>query len=80
MIDTVALPIEQQVNGVEDMPICSPTRSRRQLFADGDLQDRAISTRAGAGANRSRSPLSQPPIGSEPGVTVQKGSTAICCS
>ena len=51
-IDTVALPIEQQVNGVEDMIYMqSYSARRRHLHADRDLQDRhRPQLRAGPGA------------------------------
>ena len=58
VIDTVALPIEQQVNGVEDMIYMqSYCRRRRQLHAHSDVQDRhRPQLRAGAGAEPGRRP------------------------
>ena len=56
LIDTVALPIEQQVNGVEDMIYMQSTSARRRhLHADGHLQDRhRPQFRAGPGAEPGR--------------------------
>jgi HAE1 family hydrophobic/amphiphilic exporter-1 len=80
VIDTVALPIEQQVNGVEDMLYMQSTSGqRRHLHADGHLQDRhRPQLRAGAGAEpRLQRAASLPPAVQDQGVTVQKKSTAI---
>ena len=80
VIDTVALPIEQQVNGVEGMIYMqSYSARRRHLHADRHVQDRhRPQLRAGAGAEpRVERAGSLPQAVQAQGVTVQKKSTAI---
>ena len=80
VVDAVALPIEQQVNGVEGMIYMqSFSGRRRHLYADGDVQDRRRpQCGAGAGAEPGSSALSSLPQAVQAqGVIVQKNSTAI---
>jgi HAE1 family hydrophobic/amphiphilic exporter-1 len=79
-IDTVALPIELQVNGVEGMIYMQSTSTADGTYnADGDLRDRhRPGFRAGAGAEpRAAALASLPQPVQAQGVTVQKKSTAI---
>ena len=80
VVDTVALPIEQQVNGVEDMLYMSSYSARRRLLlADGHLRDRHRPRhRPGAGAEPRLVALPQlPKEVQNQGVTVKKQSTTI---
>ena len=80
-MNTVALPIEQQVNGVRGHDLHAvDQRVRRHLFADRDLRDRhRPQLRAGAGAEPRlrRRWRSLPQSVQVQGVTVQQKSTSI---
>ena len=78
--DTVAAPIEQQVIGVEDMLyMSSPVHQRRQLRADGDVQQRHRPEHGAGARAKPRRPggadFARP--GESRGVTVKKKSPSV---